>query len=68
MYIKTSASQLSDKEIKRFIKEYFDDIDKFKGNSGVVTSMRELLYEAKCRKLYTDAEIRAMGAEIGLYS
>ena len=55
-------------EIQSFIKEYFDNIDKFKGNIKIVTSMRELLYEAECRKLYSDAEIRAMGARVGLYN
>lgn len=68
MYIRTKASELSNEEIQSFIMEYFENVDKFKGKSEIVTSMRELLYEAKCRKLYTDAEIRAMGAEVGLYN
>lgn len=68
MYIKTKASELSNKEIQSFIMEYFDNIDKFRGNSEIVTSMRKLLYEAECRKLYTEGKLRAMGAEVGLYN
>lgn len=60
----TLASTLSSEDIKKFIEEYFENINKFKGNYKIIASMRELLYEAKRRKLYTDAQIRIMGARI----
>lgn len=60
----TDFSKLSNEDIESAIDDYYMHKENYKKSNRNIEAIRKLLPMAKNRKLYSDADIRAMGGNV----
>lgn len=60
----TDFSKLSNEDIESAIYDYYMHKENYKKSNRNIEAIRKLLPVAKSRKLYSDADIRAMGGNV----